>query len=143
MFRAERYPTAWRTIREGILLRANNRCETCLAPNAETIARHDDGRSYMLDRGDVFDAETGAHLGVARGSEYDARRFVRVVLTVAHLDHDESNNDPSNLRALCQLHHLRHDAADNAARRRERRNAEQGQKPFPLFAVMPEHRGAR
>ncbi|NPV54540.1 MAG: HNH endonuclease [Firmicutes bacterium] len=32
-----------------------------------------------------------------------------VVLTVAHLDHDPTNNDPENLRALCQLCHNRHD----------------------------------
>ena len=143
MFRAERYPQNWREIRAGILLRANNRCETCFAPNSELIARHVDGGSYMLDSGEVFDAETGEFLGLARGSEYDAHRLVRVVLTVAHLDHEESNNNASNLRALCQLHHLRHDARDNLARRRERRDAERGQQPLPLLAAMPEHRGAR
>lgn len=30
----------------------------------------------------------------------------RVVLTVAHMDHDKTNNDPANLRALCQRCHL-------------------------------------
>lgn len=30
----------------------------------------------------------------------------RVVLTVAHLDHDTTHNDPKNLRALCQRCHL-------------------------------------
>lgn len=29
-----------------------------------------------------------------------------VVLTVAHMDHDKTNNDPANLRALCQRCHL-------------------------------------
>ena len=41
----------------------------------------------------------------------------KVVLTVAHLDHDTSNNRFSNLRALCQRCHLTYDAqfhADNA-----------------------------
>jgi len=33
----------------------------------------------------------------------------KVVLTVAHLDHDKSNNDFFNLRALCQRCHLRYD----------------------------------
>ncbi len=143
MFRAERYPRDWKAIREGVILRANNRCEACSAPNGEVIARHTDGATYMLERGEVFDATTGEHLGLARGSEYDVDRLVRVVLTVAHLDHDESNNDVENLRALCQLHHLRHDAVDNAQRRRERRAAERGQRPLPLLARMPEHRGAR
>ncbi len=30
----------------------------------------------------------------------------KVVLTVAHMDHDKANNDPANLRALCQRCHL-------------------------------------
>lgn len=117
VFHAGRYPKNWREIRTGIVLRGNNRCEQCLAPNGEVIARHADGGSYMLEAGDVFDAETGAHKGLARGSEYDAKSHVKVILTVAHLDHDESNNAPDNLRSLCQLHHLRHDARDNARRR--------------------------
>lgn len=66
-FRRERYPQQWPAIRAGILLRANNRC-------------------------DVFDAETGVRLGMERGSEYEARALVRVVLTVAHLDHDRTDN---------------------------------------------------
>lgn len=93
-FRRERYPQQWPAIRAGILLRANDRCERCSAPNGELIARGE-GRAegtYMLERGDVFDAETGVRLGMERGSEYEARAFVRVVLTVAHLDHDRTDN---------------------------------------------------
>jgi 5-methylcytosine-specific restriction endonuclease McrA len=33
-----------------------------------------------------------------------------VVLTIAHMDHDEANNDPENLRALCQRCHNSWDA---------------------------------
>lgn len=33
----------------------------------------------------------------------------RVILTVAHLDQNRSNNDDSNLAALCQKCHLGHD----------------------------------
>lgn len=48
----------------------------------------------------------------------------RVVLTVAHVhDHTPSNVTPSNLAALCQRCHLRHDAkhhAQNAAAKRRR-----------------------
>jgi hypothetical protein len=143
MFRAERYPRDWKVLRGGILLRANNRCEQCSAPNGEVIARHHEGRSYMLESGEVFDAATGEHLGLARGSEFDVGRFVRVVLTVAHLDHDESHNDVGNLRALCQLHHLRHDAADNTRRRRARQASERNEQPLSLLARMSEPRGTR
>jgi 5-methylcytosine-specific restriction endonuclease McrA len=33
----------------------------------------------------------------------------RVVLTIAHLDHNPTNNDYNNLRALCQRCHNRYD----------------------------------
>lgn len=39
----------------------------------------------------------------------DAPKPVVIVLTVAHLDHQPENCDPSNLRALCQRHHLAYD----------------------------------
>jgi hypothetical protein len=40
--------------------------------------------------------------------------MVRVVLTVAHLDHNPENCERSNLRALCQRCHLRYDKAHHA-----------------------------
>lgn len=130
-FRAERYPKEWKAIRAGVLLRANNRCEECMAPNGEVIARgapgSRDAGTYMTERGYVFDAASGVYLGQARGSEYEAGKFVKVVLTVAHLNHREDDNRSENLRALCQLHHLHHDVADNARRRRESRAARAGQ----------------
>lgn len=45
----------------------------------------------------------------------------KVVLTVAHLDHDPTNNDPENLRALCQRCHNRYDAPMRAAGKKARR----------------------
>jgi 5-methylcytosine-specific restriction endonuclease McrA len=48
-------------------------------------------------------------------------RTYRVVLTVAHLDHDTSNNDPINLAALCQPCHLRYDSNMHAQHARETR----------------------
>ena len=36
-------------------------------------------------------------------------KFIVIVLTVAHLDHNPENCDPSNLRAMCQRHHLAYD----------------------------------
>lgn len=45
----------------------------------------------------------------------------KVVLTTAHLDHDPSNNDLANLRAMCQMCHLNHDAKQHAESARETR----------------------
>lgn len=37
----------------------------------------------------------------------------KVILTVAHLDRDTTNNDDSNLKALCQRCHLNYDRKAN------------------------------
>lgn len=42
----------------------------------------------------------------------------RVVLTVAHIDHDKTNNRFNNLAALCQRCHLNHDRHQHAFNRK-------------------------
>ena len=84
-----RYPKNWKTeIRPSILARANDRCEFCGRKNHAW----------------VYNWKTG--------------RMVRVVLTVAHLDHTPENCDPNNLRALCQRCHNQYDAAHRAETRK-------------------------
>ena len=51
----------------------------------------------------------------------------RVVLTVAHLDHDPRNSDPDNLRAMCQRCHNRYDLPARRANAQARRRAATGQ----------------
>lgn len=116
-----RYPTNWKTISLAIRERAGQRCEQCSAPNGTVIYRgeNDNAGTYMLADGAVFDATNGKRLGMARGSEYDGR-FVRIVLTVAHLDHQPENNDPSNLKALCQRCHFAYDRQQHAKTRRSK-----------------------
>lgn len=127
VFRAERYPSDWKGIVAGVRARAGERCECrgqcgdahdhgpsvgrsderhrCGAPNGESIVR-DPRRPAVWWRLDESPYS------------YEARpRTVVVVLTVAHVDHDEANNDPSNLLALCQRCHLKMDAEDNRIRR--------------------------
>lgn len=43
---------------------------------------------------------------------------VKIILTGAHINHDETDNRPENLAYWCQLHHNRHDAKHRAANRR-------------------------
>ena len=43
--------------------------------------------------------------------------MVKVVLTIAHLDHTPENCAPENLRALCQACHNRYDAKHRAETR--------------------------
>ncbi len=89
------YPADWIWIRHGIIARAGNCCEGSPAyPDCRAV---------------------NVWLHPVTGS--------RVVLTVAHLDHDTSNNDPANLRALCQRCHLTHDAQQHAETRKRKRAA--------------------
>lgn len=57
-----------------------------------------------------------------------------VVLTVAHLDQDPSNNDPANLAALCQLCHNRWDQASRTRNAIATRARKLGEGTLDLFA---------
>ncbi len=124
-----RYPADWKRISREVREAAGNKCEKCGAPNGEYISRGTgfaEG-TYMLMHGQVHCAETGDYKGMARGSEYPTRGLVRIILTVAHLDHQPENCARENLRAWCQRCHLRYDAkhhaANSAATRRSRKAA--------------------
>jgi 5-methylcytosine-specific restriction endonuclease McrA len=99
-----RYPKNWREISKAVRQRNNGCCEWCDVPNGETIQRDADGDWHLYPA--LPDAEP-----------------VRVVLTVAHLDHNPENCDPSNLRSLCQRCHNRYDAKHRAAGRKARQHA--------------------
>lgn len=120
-----RYPENWDEIREAILERAGNKCEKCKAPNRTLIARGtgtDEG-AYMLESCEVFSAETGEYLGRYRHSDFQLARMVKVVLTIAHLDHIPEHCDPDNLRAWCQRCHLRYDAEHHKVNAKATRRA--------------------
>ena len=80
------YPNNWDEISARIRARAGDKCEQCGIPNKSP-----------------------------RSSVYRKRRKTYTVfLTVAHLDHNPQNNSDDNLKCLCQLCHLRHDAKHHA-----------------------------
>jgi len=83
----------WRNVRERVLDRAGNRCE---------------GSPAYPD---------------CRAKNYEAHPVTgsRVILTVAHMDHDPANNDMRNLRAWCQRCHNTWDAPMRAAGVKARR----------------------
>lgn len=49
-----------------------------------------------------------------------------VVLTVAHLDHDPTNNDEQNLKAMCQRCHNRYDVEHRKQTRKPNNPNQQG-----------------
>lgn len=109
----QRYPQDWKRIRAAILERAKDRCEFCGAPNHALGHWGDDQFVRVPKR----IAQTPG-ICYIRGI---CRKVIRIVLTVAHLDHTPENCDPENLRALCQRCHNRYDAKTRAVGIRRRR----------------------
>lgn len=135
------YPDNWDDIRSLVLHRARMRihrhdhfggptrgelafnsvyeqCEKCAITNGQKYYRHD---NYW------FGAVVGSELGkiddngviVDRPDRMpDDAKPVDVVLTIAHLNHDPTDNSADNLAALCQRCHLEY---DNRPEQRERR----------------------
>jgi hypothetical protein len=111
-----RYPANWRReIRPAILKRAQNRCEKCGLLNGVIGYRDPDGTFHFL-------ARSGYLVSYIQSLHPDKHVF-KLVVTIAHLDHTPENNDPSNLAALCQRCHLRHDAQHHAGTARTTRRS--------------------
>jgi 5-methylcytosine-specific restriction endonuclease McrA len=106
------YPRDWQAIRAEVLARAEDKCEGCGAPNHTWIDRYSDGR-------------WSANIDCSMPS-------VWIVLTIAHLDHDPTNNgapgNRPNLAALCQRCHNRHNAKTRAAHARATRREKLAEK---------------
>lgn len=124
MMKKELYPANWKQISLSIRERAGNRCEWCGVPNGVIGYREESGNFITLyqDKSEVGQrADTLTEDGI---------KLIRIVLTVAHLDHTPANCDPANLVALCQKCHLAYDAkfhAQNAANTRRKKRIERGQ----------------
>lgn len=119
------YPKNWKTeIRPAILERAGNCCEFCKAKNGELYIRgvFDGCECYQDMDGTIFASTDGMRIGddyVGEVANHTTKNTsVRIVLTIAHLDHDTTNNNYENLKALCSKCHLNYDRnihAKNAA----------------------------
>ena len=112
------YASDWRLISDAIrFARASGRCEECDRPHRRLIYALADGRWFDPLR-HVWPDERGELVSEPQPGDAASLRRVRVVIATAHLDHDPTNRDPANLRALCQRCHLRHDLAARLRRRR-------------------------
>lgn len=112
----KKYPKNWKTeIRPAILERAKNKCEWCGFVNGQTVfrAKVDKKIDWFPCAEDIY--ELGLPKEVA---DWWVSQPVKVALTIAHLDHDETNHDVKleRLAALCQLCHLRYDAKEKYRR---------------------------
>lgn len=117
-----RYPENWKEISATVRFEAGNKCEWCGVENGAVILRGSDNQdgvslpAYRYADAPVYDhtfhAQTGRPIPGANWDTFDAnaRGPVKMVLTVAHLDHMPENCERSNLRALCQSCHNAYDA---------------------------------
>jgi hypothetical protein len=122
-----KYPADWKEIRQRILERENNCCKICKAGNGDGVFRgfwngievfqRSTGSIYRTDNGELLAKDVYAAIEPSSGDE--DQKAIKIVLTIAHLNHDTSDNRDENLAALCQLHHLRHDGKHHAKNARQ------------------------
>lgn len=117
-----RYPANWKQIRKQILERARHQCEHqgCSARNHQVGYWEVDG-SWMPMPERL--REAGYQPGDVVASSRGDFKIIRIILTIAHLDHTPENCDPDNLRAWCQRHHLAYDAKHHAVTAARTRHA--------------------
>lgn len=134
-----KYPANWHTeIRPSILERANDCCEECYIQNGSFVIRgvYNGIPCVQTEDGYIY-REDCTHYTIGEdylGEVHPTNRMIKIVLTIAHLDHDTTNNDPSNLKALCQLHHNRHDKEYRNANRKATIKKKKGILELDLFA---------
>ena len=89
----DRYPPDWEDIRGRVLTRAGHRCEWpgCGAPNYACGYWNRD--CFTVVGFDIIDPREAVQLAV------QGHRLLRIVLTVAHIDHVPEHCDMENLRA--------------------------------------------
>jgi 5-methylcytosine-specific restriction endonuclease McrA len=104
----KRYPKNWKWIREAILNRAGHCCERCGVPNRAYGWREKDGTFTLVFDPFMQDPKNPFYRG----------KPIRIILTIAHLDHIPEHNHPDNLKALCQKCHLAYDRGSGGTRPR-------------------------
>ena len=137
----KRYPANWKTeIVPAVLSRADNCCEQCGLKNKQIVfgvklwVRSDTGR-YKLRA--IWFSNNADALRECRDNDIAVRK-IKVVLTVAHLDHDETNHDVKleRLKALCQSCHLRYDSKEKFRRETEKWKQKAGEREKAIISGL-------
>lgn len=136
------YGRAWRDTRARILARAGGRCEQCGVKNHIRVQR---AQGWWLDAHNCLNClirlrphhwnfcrceghwvtPDGKHTNI-EAPRFPAfiRRWVGIILTVAHLNHVAGDDRDENLKALCQWCHLNYDKLHHKETRSDRKDAE-------------------
>lgn len=118
------YHPKWKLISRLIRIhRAKNKCEWCGILNGSVVKRLPNGkyRDPSQAEWDMIHSSI-KYGGHNMASALKKHGFTKIVLTVAHLDQDKTNNRFNNLAALCQRDHLKHDLKHHIDNRKYGRN---------------------
>ncbi len=120
---------AWGETRRRILERARNRCEQCGKPNGASVftVTGKFARTPLMFWRTVHGKGVWVNCYGGPLPEPPARchgtpRMIRVVLTVAHLNHVAGDDRDENLRALCQWCRLNYDKLHHKETRATRKD---------------------
>ena len=130
---------AWKAIRAKILERAGHCCEECGRPNRVIVGVWPCG-CWTIGYTPGYAGGRGIWKHVRYGCEWSHEttpRFVKTILTTAHLNQTPGDDREENLAALCQLHHLRLDHAQHMTNARATRNRKRGIQELPLQGGRP------
>lgn len=118
------YHPEWKTkIRPDILEREGHCCKFCGVRNHSIIHRYGNGANDWKYWPEGMESEAWS---------LDGLKSTKIILTIAHLNHDKNDNDYSNLAALCQKCHLKIDLKHHMKNARETNRKKKGlQNLFP------------
>jgi hypothetical protein len=121
------YGREWREVtRPRILKRAGNKCERCRVPNHAEVIRI--GGCWLEQRVSWKDGRIQTWRGPDGRPLLDKprgpTRRVRIVITIAHLNHTPGDDVDENLKAMCQWCHLNHDKQHHKESRSTRKDAQ-------------------
>ena len=106
-----RYPKDWKAVSKRIRRRARNRCEC----KGECGLQHFRVGKRQIDLPPSLQVTKRVFRCQAVNGELHPHTKAKVVLTVAHLNHEPEDCRDENLRAWCQRCHNRYDAPTRAA----------------------------
>jgi len=113
-----RYPDDWKEISLRIREEAGQKCEWCQKPNGQQIRCLSPGL-WLDPNANWWRDNRGWKVPHDRAPKLTEGKVVKVILTVAHMNHQPEDCRRENLRALCQSCHLTYDAAHHAESRRQ------------------------
>lgn len=112
------YPPNWDQLSLQVRTEAGFCCEWCQAPAGKVIRRYPAGGWELVE---TAQADPTCVVEQTESMTWARLRFyklTRIIVGVAHLDRDSTNNNRENLAALCQRCHLNHDILQHVKNRK-------------------------